>query len=70
LLLALFIFQIIANKRILVSGGAGFLGSHLSMRLLDLGYDVIALDNLYTGRMEKIKTLFESSRFSFYRHRG
>ena len=40
--------------RILVTGGAGFLGSHLCDRLLELGHEVLAVDNLYTGRKENI----------------
>lgn len=56
------------QKKILVTGGAGFLGSNLCKRLLDLDYQVIALDNLYTGRTENIESLFADSRFSFIKH--
>lgn len=55
-------------KRVLVTGGAGFLGSHLCKRLLDSGYSVIALDNLYTGRRENIKVLEHNKNFSFIEH--
>lgn len=58
----------LANKRILVTGGAGFLGSHLCKRLLELDYQVIALDNLYTGRLENIQPLMEYEQFSFIKH--
>ena len=49
--------------RILVTGGAGFLGSHLCERLLDLGYDVVALDNMVTGRETNVGHLHASTRF-------
>ena len=52
----------------LVTGGAGFLGSHLSRRLLDDGYEVTAVDNLYTGSMKNIDRLLENPRFSFLQH--
>jgi len=54
--------------RILVTGGAGFLGSHLCDRLLADGHDVIAIDNLFTGRKLNIEHLFKNSRFEFVRH--
>jgi UDP-glucuronate decarboxylase len=56
------------NKRILVTGGAGFLGSHLCERLLASGHEVICLDNLFTGRRENITHLLDSHRFEFLRH--
>ncbi|MEX0849078.1 MAG: UDP-glucuronic acid decarboxylase family protein [Candidatus Dependentiae bacterium] len=56
------------QKNVLVTGGAGFLGSHLCKRLLDLDYNVIAVDNLYTGRLDNIESLFEDKRFSFKHH--
>ena len=55
-------------KKALVTGGAGFLGSHLSRRLLDDGYEVTAVDNLYTGSMNNIDRLLENPRFSFLQH--
>lgn len=55
-------------KTILVTGGAGFLGSHLCERLLDRGDEVICLDNLFTGRKENIRHLMRHSRFEFMRH--
>lgn len=55
-------------KRILVAGGAGFIGSHLCRRLLDADNDVICVDNLVTGRRENIKELMGDSRFEFTRH--
>lgn len=57
-----------AQKKVLVTGGAGFLGSNLCKRLLELDYQVIALDNLFTGRMENIEPLFADARFSFIKH--
>lgn len=55
-------------KNILVTGGAGFLGSHLCERLAQAGNDVICVDNLYTGSKENIRELLTSSRFEFLRH--
>jgi UDP-glucuronate decarboxylase len=56
------------NKRILVTGGAGFLGSHLCERLLASEHEVICLDNLFTGRRENIAHLMDNHRFEFLRH--
>jgi UDP-glucuronate decarboxylase len=55
-------------KRILVAGGAGFIGSHLCRKLLEEDNDVICVDNLVTGRRENIKELMGDSRFEFTRH--
>ncbi|MBV6340246.1 SDR family oxidoreductase [Candidatus Magnetobacterium casensis] len=57
-----------ARKRILVTGGAGFLGSHLCQRLLAAGNEVICLDNFYTGRKENIVHLMGDSYFEILRH--
>ena len=54
--------------RILVTGGAGFLGSHLCDRLLRDGHEVVCLDNLFTGRKSNIEHLLANSRFEFVRH--
>jgi UDP-glucuronate decarboxylase len=54
--------------KILVTGGAGFLGSHLSRKLLSLGHEVIAVDNLYTGSKKNIYDLLPDPRFEFIRH--
>lgn len=55
-------------KRILVTGGAGFIGSHLCERLLEEGHEVLCLDNLFTGRRENIAHLLCNPRFEFIRH--
>jgi UDP-glucuronate decarboxylase len=54
--------------RIVVTGGAGFLGSHLCERLLDAGHDVICLDNFFTGRRENIIHLLDNHHFELLRH--
>ena len=54
--------------RILITGGAGFLGSHLSDLLLGKGHEVVAMDNLITGRVENISHLMGSSKFSFIKY--
>ena len=55
-------------KRILVTGGAGFLGSHLCERLVNEGNDVICVDNLFTGTKENILHLMKNPCFEFIRH--
>jgi UDP-glucuronate decarboxylase len=54
--------------RILVTGGAGFLGSHLCERLMGEGHEVLCLDNFFTGRRENIFHLFDNPRFELIRH--
>jgi UDP-glucuronate decarboxylase len=54
--------------RILVTGGAGFIGSHLCERLLGEGHDVLCLDNFFTGKKANVERLIESSRFELIRH--
>jgi len=55
-------------KRILVTGGAGFLGSHLCDRLVDAGHDVICADNLFTSQKDNILHLLDRPNFEFIRH--
>jgi len=54
--------------RILITGGAGFIGSHLSERLLGEGHEVLCLDNFFTGRRENIMHLLDNPRFELIRH--
>lgn len=56
------------QKRVLVTGGAGFLGSHLCERLLQLGHDVLCVDNFYTGRKQNITHLMSRPNFELMRH--
>jgi UDP-glucuronate decarboxylase len=60
--------RLIVKKRILVTGGAGFLGSHLCERLLEDGHDVLCVDNYFTGRKDNIVHLMDDSRFEALRH--
>lgn len=56
------------HKRILITGGAGFIGSHLCEKLLEEGNEVICLDNLFTGQKNNIRHLKDNPRFEFIRH--
>ena len=51
------------SKRILVTGGAGFLGSHLCERLLADGHEVLCVDNYFTGRRQNVAHLLDDRRF-------
>jgi dTDP-glucose 4,6-dehydratase len=55
-------------KRVLITGAAGFLGSHLCDRFIKEGYHVIAMDNLITGDLKNIEHLFKLEKFEFYHH--
>lgn len=55
-------------KRVLITGAAGFLGSHLCDRFIAEGYHVTGMDNLVTGRLENIQHLFQLERFEFHNH--
>ena len=56
------------GKRILVTGGAGFLGSHLCERLLDAGHDVLCVDNYFTGTKDNIAKCLDNKHFELMRH--
>src|SRR5215510_3833829 len=56
------------RKKVLITGGAGFLGSHLCDRFIKEGYHVIAMDNLITGDLKNIEHLFKYEEFEFYHH--
>lgn len=56
------------RKSILVTGGAGFLGSHLCDRLIAAGYDVICVDNFFTGQKDNVRHLMDHPRFELHRH--
>lgn len=56
------------KKKVLITGGAGFLGSHLCDRFLAEGYDVVAMDNLITGSVKNIQHLFGHDGFTFVKH--
>jgi UDP-glucuronate decarboxylase len=55
-------------KRILITGGAGFIGSHLCERLINEGHDVICLDNYFTGSKDNIRHLLDNHNFELVRH--
>lgn len=57
-----------SNKRVLITGAAGFLGSHLCDRFIKEGYDVVGMDNLITGDIKNIEHLFPLPNFEFYHH--
>jgi dTDP-glucose 4,6-dehydratase len=56
------------SKRVLITGAAGFLGSHLCDRFIKEGYSVVAMDNLITGSLRNIEHLFKLEQFEFYHH--
>lgn len=56
------------KKKVLITGGAGFLGSHLCDRMIKEGFEVIAMDNFITGNIENIKHLFGNDDFTFVKH--
>ena len=58
----------LTSRRVLVTGGAGFLGSHLCERLVEAGHDVLCLDNYFTGRRENVAHLIGNPRFEIMRH--
>jgi UDP-glucuronate decarboxylase len=56
------------SKKILITGGAGFIGSHLAKRLIEQGNEVVVMDNLFTGNKENIKSLLNHPRFNLIQH--
>lgn len=56
-----------SKTRVLVTGGAGFIGSHLCKKLLEMGYEVICFDNLFTGEKDNIRELMKNPYFEFIR---
>src|ERR1700726_41067 len=56
------------ERRLLITGGAGFIGSHLCEQLLARGYDVLCVDNFYTGTRRNVQHLLTDTRFEFLRH--
>ena len=58
----------VSSKRILVTGGAGFLGSHLCEKLLGMGHEVLCVDNYFTGRRSNVEHLLSNPRFELLRH--
>src|SRR5215831_1658274 len=58
----------LTERRVLVTGGAGFIGSHLCERLLDRGDEVLCLDNFYTGTRHNVHHLLSNPRFEWMRH--
>src|ERR1700684_3509581 len=58
----------LGERRILITGGAGFIGSHLCDRLLANGHDVLCVDNFYTGTRRNVHHLLDNARFELMRH--
>jgi UDP-glucuronate decarboxylase len=58
----------LVRERVLVTGGAGFLGSHLCERLVESDCEVLCLDNFYTGTKNNISTLLQNQKFELLRH--
>ncbi len=56
------------HKRVLVTGGAGFIGSHLCEKLLEMGYDIVCMDNYFTGHKDNIRHLLGHPNFEFIEH--
>src|SRR5438105_6461170 len=58
----------LVRRRTLVTGGAGFLGSHLCERLLERGHDVICVDNFFTGTRDNVASMLGNAHFELVRH--
>ena len=63
----IWIIMSLKEKKILITGAAGFIGSNLSHELVKLGASVIGIDNLFNGRMENIEDLLENKSFQFFK---
>jgi len=61
-------FKGLVPKKVLVTGGAGFIGSHLCEKLVEMGCDVICCDNYFTGQKDHIRSLLDNPRFELLRH--
>src|SRR5438105_14779493 len=62
------IFQMHIDRRVLVTGGAGFVGSHLCERLIADGAEVLCVDNFFTGQKRNVENLLSNSKFELIRH--
>jgi UDP-glucuronate decarboxylase len=66
--ISLFVDAMLLPRRVLVTGGAGFIGSHLCERLLEIGCEVLCVDNFFTGTRRNIEQLLDHPRFELLRH--
>ena len=64
--ISLFVDAMLLPRRVLVTGGAGFIGSHLCERLLEIGCEVLCVDNFFTGTRRSIEQLLDHPRFELF----